>query len=113
MGDSQIVAANVDGEKVLYYTNIDLTDPAWEPEKEESLPASRTVGIYPETVLDCYMGEEYMVVLYPNRDTAEDARRYTVGSVHYFEEDVTLTFLLRNDEDAPGRVIYNECIFYF
>ncbi len=113
VGDSQIVAANVDGEKVLYYTNIDLTDPAWEPEKEESLPASRTVGIYPETVLDCYMGEEYMVVLYPNRDTAEDASRYTVGSVHYFEEDVTLTFLLRNDEDAPGRIIYNDCIFYF
>ncbi len=113
MGGSEIVAANVDGENVLYYTAYDLSEAGWDQEKEDSRPAASTIDIYPGTVLESYVTEDYMVVLYPNQDTSADASHYTSGTVHYFEGDTTLSFLLRNEEDAPDRVIYGDRIYYF
>ena len=56
--------------------------------------------------------DDYLVVLYPNRDT-EELTGYIAGTVHYFESDATFSFILPDNAEAGPRLILNDRVYYF
>lgn len=114
-----VLAAEVQDGNTLYYTRYELDDlekaqEDWEKPKEEAaglLKGSR-VGIYPGTVLTEVCTDDYLVVLYPNRET-EQLTGYLAGTVHYFESDATFSFILPDDAEAGPRLIIHDRVYYF
>ena len=70
------------------------------------------VSIYPGTVITEVSTDDYLVVLYPNRDT-EELTGYIAGTVHYFESDATFSFILPDNAEAGPRLILNDRVYYF
>ena len=127
-----VLTAEVQDGQTLYYTRYDLDglDEALEKrEKEEEknrdreessseteepkgLLEGRRVGIYPGTVLAESCTSDYLVVLYPNRETA-GLSGYMAGTVHYFKDDATFSFILPDNEAAGPSLILDDRIYYF
>lgn len=126
-GGKGILTAEVQDGKTLYYTRYDLEDleealedqekdrnrkKDKDEDEETGLLEGRRVGIYPGTVLTEVCTDDYLVVLYPNRDEAE-LTGYLAGTVHYFESDATFSFILPDDAEAGPRLIIHDRVYYF
>ena len=127
---SSILTAEIQDGSILYYTRYDLDELEEKLEEQEAdrrknqkkddedkevltgLLEGRRVSIYPGTVITEVSTDDYLVVLYPNRDT-EELTGYIAGTVHYFESDATFSFILPDNAEAGPRLILNDRVYYF
>ena len=127
---SSILTAEIQDGSTLYYTRYDLDELEEKLEEQEAdrkknqkkddedeevltgLLEGRRVSIYPGTVITEVSTDDYLVVLYPNRDT-EELTGYIAGTVHYFESDATFSFILPDNAEAGPRLILNDRVYYF